>query len=159
MFSQWDCCKSDYNMWIWNFNQPKKGASRTIHERSQDGKGYWWVCVMKFDCDVVFEFWKKYKIHKLRIDDSIKVLMAWCVDARWISIRLKSKNQNTYSSRKQSNNVKCDDEISKFTWQWRLINGNSNRIGKEEDWLGARNYCRQRCMDSVSLGEFRIDAW
>jgi len=31
--------------------------------------------------------------------------------------------------------------------------------GVEEDWLGARNYCRQRCMDSVSLETSAENEW
>lgn len=31
--------------------------------------------------------------------------------------------------------------------------------GKEEDWLGARNYCRQRCMDSVSVETSPENEW
>lgn len=31
--------------------------------------------------------------------------------------------------------------------------------GVEEDWLGARNYCRQRCMDSVSLETSNENEW
>lgn len=31
--------------------------------------------------------------------------------------------------------------------------------GKEEDWLGARNFCRQRCMDSVSVETSPENEW
>lgn len=31
--------------------------------------------------------------------------------------------------------------------------------GVEEDWLGARNYCRKRCMDSVSLETSNENEW
>ncbi|KAF5270465.1 hypothetical protein FQA39_LY08343 [Lamprigera yunnana] len=31
--------------------------------------------------------------------------------------------------------------------------------GTEEDWLGARNYCRQRCMDSISLETSPENEW
>lgn len=31
--------------------------------------------------------------------------------------------------------------------------------GVEEDWLGARNYCRQRCMDSISLETSAENEW
>lgn len=31
--------------------------------------------------------------------------------------------------------------------------------GVEEDWLNARNYCRQRCMDSVSLESSNENEW
>lgn len=31
--------------------------------------------------------------------------------------------------------------------------------GVEEDWLGARNFCRQRCMDSVSLETSNENDW
>lgn len=31
--------------------------------------------------------------------------------------------------------------------------------GVEEDWLGARNYCRQRCMDSVSVETSPENEW
>lgn len=31
--------------------------------------------------------------------------------------------------------------------------------GVEEDWLGARNFCRQRCMDSVSLETSNENEW
>lgn len=31
--------------------------------------------------------------------------------------------------------------------------------GVEEDWLGARNYCRQRCMDLVSLETSAENEW
>lgn len=31
--------------------------------------------------------------------------------------------------------------------------------GIEEDWLGARNYCRKRCMDSVSLETSNENEW
>lgn len=29
----------------------------------------------------------------------------------------------------------------------------------QEDWLGARNYCRKRCMDSVSLETSNENEW
>lgn len=32
-------------------------------------------------------------------------------------------------------------------------------VGKEEDWLGARNFCRQRCMDSVSVETSPENEW
>lgn len=32
-------------------------------------------------------------------------------------------------------------------------------IGKEEDWLGARNFCRQRCMDAVSVETSPENEW
>lgn len=31
--------------------------------------------------------------------------------------------------------------------------------GVEEDWLSARNYCRRRCMDSVSLETSLENEW
>lgn len=31
--------------------------------------------------------------------------------------------------------------------------------GKEEDWLAARNFCRQRCMDSVSVETSPENEW
>lgn len=31
--------------------------------------------------------------------------------------------------------------------------------GVEEDWLGARNFCRKRCMDSVSLETSNENEW
>lgn len=31
--------------------------------------------------------------------------------------------------------------------------------GKEEDWLGARNFCRQRCMDLVSVETSPENEW
>lgn len=31
--------------------------------------------------------------------------------------------------------------------------------GKEEDWLGARNFCRQRCMDAVSVETSPENEW
>lgn len=31
--------------------------------------------------------------------------------------------------------------------------------GVEEDWLGARNFCRKRCMDSVSLETSNENDW
>lgn len=31
--------------------------------------------------------------------------------------------------------------------------------GVEEDWLGARNYCRQRCMDSISVETSPENEW
>lgn len=31
--------------------------------------------------------------------------------------------------------------------------------GVEEDWLGARNYCRQRCMDLISLETSAENDW
>lgn len=89
--------KSDY---VLNLKfQLTKGASRTIHDRAQDGKGYWWV-LWNFsfsDCVKVFRFWRNAKINELRIDDSIKVLMAWSVDTRWISMRLKSNNKTNFN--------------------------------------------------------------
>lgn len=33
------------------------------------------------------------------------------------------------------------------------------RPGKEEDWLGARNFCRQRCMDLVSVETSPENEW
>jgi hypothetical protein len=32
-----------------------------------------------------------------------------------------------------------------FSWK------EASTVGKEKDWLDGRNYCRQRCMDLVSL--------
>lgn len=40
-----------------------------------------------------------------------------------------------------------------FSWLDR------NLEGVEEDWLGARNYCRQRCMDSVSTETSPENEW
>lgn len=31
--------------------------------------------------------------------------------------------------------------------------------GVEEDWLGARNFCRKRCMDSVSIETSNENEW
>lgn len=36
---------------------------------------------------------------------------------------------------------------------------NCDCAGKEEDWLGARNFCRQRCMDSVSVETSPENEW
>lgn len=46
-------------------------------------------------------------------------------------------------------------EISRYFFSWR----DPALKGVEEDWLGARNYCRQRCMDSVSLETSNENEW
>jgi hypothetical protein len=59
-----------------------------------------------------------------------------------------------------------------FSWRDSALQGNgtffwlNNSIltfdypsGVEEDWLGARNYCRQRCMDSVSTETSPENEW
>lgn len=45
--------------------------------------------------------------------------------------------------------------ISRYFFSWR----DPALKGVEEDWLGARNYCRQRCMDSVSLETSNENEW
>lgn len=40
-----------------------------------------------------------------------------------------------------------------FSWK------DPNTQGKEEDWLAARNFCRQRCMDSVSVETSPENEW
>lgn len=35
----------------------------------------------------------------------------------------------------------------------------TQHVGKEEDWLGARNFCRQRCMDLVSVETSPENEW
>ncbi|KAL7051018.1 hypothetical protein ACKWTF_004299 [Chironomus riparius] len=40
-----------------------------------------------------------------------------------------------------------------FSWK------DQNTKGKEEDWLGARNFCRQRCMDAVSVETSPENEW
>ncbi|KAF5270478.1 hypothetical protein FQA39_LY08356 [Lamprigera yunnana] len=42
-----------------------------------------------------------------------------------------------------------------YFFSWR----DANLRGTEEDWLGARNYCRQRCMDSISLETNPENEW
>ncbi|KAB0802250.1 hypothetical protein PPYR_04436 [Photinus pyralis] len=42
-----------------------------------------------------------------------------------------------------------------YFMSWR----DANLRGTEEDWLGARNYCRQRCMDSISLETSAENEW
>lgn len=45
--------------------------------------------------------------------------------------------------------------MSRYFFSWR----DPALKGVEEDWLGARNYCRQRCMDSVSLETSNENEW
>lgn len=45
--------------------------------------------------------------------------------------------------------------IFRYFFSWR----DPALKGVEEDWLGARNYCRQRCMDSVSLETSNENEW
>lgn len=53
-------------------------------------------------------------------------------------------------------NVKCFDwNDCSYFFSWR----DPALKGVEEDWLGARNYCRQRCMDSVSLETSNENEW
>lgn len=59
-------------------------------------------------------------------------------------------------------NLKLDKFISfnlfifyRYFFSWR----DPALKGVEEDWLGARNYCRQRCMDSVSLETSNENEW
>jgi hypothetical protein len=40
-----------------------------------------------------------------------------------------------------------------FSWREPALQG------IEEDWLGARNFCRERCMDSVSLENSPENEW
>lgn len=40
-----------------------------------------------------------------------------------------------------------------FSWRDQSLKG------VEEDWLGARNYCRKRCMDSVSVETSNENEW
>lgn len=82
---------------------PALCAQRVIHERSPDGKGYWF---------------------------------SW-------------KDQNTKGKRMQL-------WYKKFDWVYWDFN---DHIGKEEDWLGARNFCRQRCMDAVSVETSPENEW
>lgn len=43
----------------------------------------------------------------------------------------------------------------RYFFSWR----DPNLQGVEEDWLGVRNYCRQRCMDAVSLETSPKNEW
>ena len=57
---------------------------------------------------------------------------------------------------------KVSDEITvnkKFDSLLRQKNNFNDHIGKEEDWLGARNFCRQRCMDAVSVETSPENEW
>lgn len=44
---------------------------------------------------------------------------------------------------------------SRYFFSWR----DPALQGVEEDWLGARNFCRKRCMDSVSLETSNENEW
>lgn len=43
----------------------------------------------------------------------------------------------------------------RYFFSWR----DPSLTGVEEDWLNVRNYCRQRCMDSVSLETSAENEW
>lgn len=47
----------------------------------------------------------------------------------------------------------CLDKGYFFSWRDPALRG------VEEDWLSARNYCRQRCMDLVSLETSDENEW
>lgn len=82
---------------------PALCAQRVIHERSPDGKGYWFS-------------WRDQNTQGL-------------------------KSLKTFEGKHVETVKFCDNS------------------GKEEDWLAARNFCRQRCMDSVSVETSPENEW
>lgn len=45
--------------------------------------------------------------------------------------------------------------VLRYFFSWR----DQSLQGVEEDWLAVRNFCRQRCMDSVSLETSPENEW